>query len=370
MSQLRCLDNRTRPGASVAVAVLIFLGAAAPAQANDGSFYASGDTIHPFKETRVALRKEVLTVARRGKWIHVDVQFEFENPDAEQRKVTTGFVTPFPAGDVALNDQGIRDFTVLMNDRPLAYQLKKHVKGNLAETWEFPEGNYAYLFEAVFQPGRNLVHHTYDIRASSTVEIPYELFYTLTSARSWANGRIDDFTLRIAGDGIDVIALNREQFPGGNFKIVGTGREHRPGARMIEKRFRVFAIKDGVLEIRATNFVPKKNLYVSWMPPILADGGLSARDALYKDLGAMKARLDEDKASSRDLDLLRNAVYAKYGRVFRKPALAAWFAKQFWYFPDPLATDAGIEAKFTRAEQNLLSEIAKLEKLLSGTGGH
>ncbi len=344
---------------------VVLLAAPPDARANDGAIYAHGDTLHPIKETRVALRKEVLTVTRRGEWFHVEVDFDFENPDPAERKVTTGFVTPLPYGDVRADDEGIRDFTVVMNGQPLAWELRKHITSAPSAEWEVPSGNCAYVFTAPFQPGTNHVRHTYDIRAASSVEVRYELMYTLKSARSWANGGIDDFTLRFPVDDLDVIALPRDLFPRATVTFHGLGREHRPGARIFRKRFRVFAVKQGSVELHVSQFIPRENLYAVWMPPLFGGGvGLAPRETLYNELSEAESRLSDGVADARDLSLLRNAVYARHGRVFRKPALAAWFKRQPWYFPDPSATDGEIEKNFSREDQELLSRVAKQEKIV------
>ncbi|MBN8688506.1 MAG: hypothetical protein J0M10_15910 [Chitinophagales bacterium] len=50
------------------------------ALANDGSFYAAGNTLIPLKETIIQMKKEILSLDRKGDWMQVDIYFEFFNP--------------------------------------------------------------------------------------------------------------------------------------------------------------------------------------------------------------------------------------------------------------------------------------------------
>lgn len=50
-------------------------------------------------------------------------------------------------------------------------------------------------------------------------------------------------------------------------------------------------------------------------------------------------REDLIKVSCKDLELMRNEIFARYGRKFENPALKAHFEAQDWYEPDPNYTD-------------------------------
>ncbi|HEX6037376.1 YARHG domain-containing protein [Longimicrobium sp.] len=55
------------------------------------------------------------------------------------------------------------------------------------------------------------------------------------------------------------------------------------------------------------------------------------------------AAVQEDDLSSYgcyELGLLRNAAYARHGRVFEKPEYRDYFARQPWYRPDPAFSDS------------------------------
>ena len=65
--------------------------------ANDGVFYMSGNQLIPVNETQVSLSKEILTIKRVGRMIHIDVDYTFYNP-GKAKKVLMGFEAPMPQG--------------------------------------------------------------------------------------------------------------------------------------------------------------------------------------------------------------------------------------------------------------------------------
>ena len=60
--------------------------------ANDGGFYASGNTLIPLSKTSIELRKEYLNLTFEDNgFLRVDIQFEFFNPGNETELIV-GFV--------------------------------------------------------------------------------------------------------------------------------------------------------------------------------------------------------------------------------------------------------------------------------------
>jgi hypothetical protein len=99
-----------------------------PVIANDGVFYAQGNTLIPLQETQVELRKEVLKFYLVDhNFAKVDVYFEFFNP-GPTKTVTVGFVTPPAEGDIseqAAKKPFISAFTVDVNGRKLPFKIKR-----------------------------------------------------------------------------------------------------------------------------------------------------------------------------------------------------------------------------------------------------
>lgn len=218
-------------------------------RANDGAFYSKGNHLIPITESDIRVQKEILTITRVddtvgwGSMFLVNVYYEFFNP-GEAKDLIVGFEAPSPDGHVTPGDNEymykgdpyINGFQVIMNGKNLSYQIA-HVpykaKGaydydytrrtedyykdgqvqdmsfeqymefvnanfdNPDECWEFYGVLYYYVyhFNAHFEPGVNIIQHTYTSKGSALVMMDYMFDYILTAANRWANNGIDDFTL-------------------------------------------------------------------------------------------------------------------------------------------------------------------------------
>jgi len=168
--------------------------------ANDGVFYATGNTLVPLKENTVSLKKEILNLTRKEGWMQVDIYFEFFNPGPE-KELLVGFVTPPANGDVTDEEAKhpfIKDFMVMSGDELLPYKVAKmeetgfRVQSKLAEGYDF-----VYYFTIRFKKGVNVIRHSYQYRGGGSVEASQDFDYRLTTGTTWANHAIDDFELNI-----------------------------------------------------------------------------------------------------------------------------------------------------------------------------
>lgn len=221
-------------------AMLLVAVATVRGYANDGVYFTSGNFLVPVKETDVAVSKEILTITvGKDGFAHVDVFYEFFNR-GEEKTVTMAFEASSPYNTMEpLRREGghpfIHDFTVMINGKQL-----EHTNGIVATGWvdgvhttdftpldaakwkgygevadsilpyedavynqeldSLTSFAYAYYFPARFQHGKNIVHHTYRYRMSYNVACSFEIPYRLTPATRWANGQVDDFTLRVKSD--------------------------------------------------------------------------------------------------------------------------------------------------------------------------
>lgn len=230
--------------------LLLIVLAALGLNANDGAFYSVGNTLIPITESDIKVQKEILTITRIddtlgwGSRFLVNVYYEFYNP-GEAKDIIVGFEAPSPDGHVSsdvetmyASDPYITGFQVIMNGQNVPWQLA-HVpyryEGNyhfsyerskddyykngqvvdmsleqyeaIMDTiytgddrhyyldWSEYEFYYVYHFNAHFEPGVNIIQHTYVSRGSSLVMMDYMFDYILTAANRWANNGIDDFTL-------------------------------------------------------------------------------------------------------------------------------------------------------------------------------
>jgi len=210
---------------------------AVAAMANDASFYMSGNTLVPIKETDISVAKEILTITiGKDRYAKVDVYYEFYNP-GKAKTLTMAFEADPPSYLGGLQNRDgvhpyIKDFTVTMNDVALTCQNaiveKKYgaqkdfqpldldglIGNETAEDEPLCDANelynekenryirfsYGYFFTAEFKKGLNTVHHTYTYHMNDNVYADYVIDYWLTPATRWAGGKIGDFTLRIKSE--------------------------------------------------------------------------------------------------------------------------------------------------------------------------
>jgi hypothetical protein len=259
--------------------------------ANDGVFYASGDMLFPMKKTSIALRKEVLTITKKGDSMLVDVYFEFENPDTTQ-KLIVGFVTPPGSGDVggadnyAYSDTSseyaeyegepslafVNNFTVTLNEQKLAATAKLLGKSGfkLPKKSFATEYDFVYYFTATFKPGTNKIHHTYWMPMAGSVMEAYTGYYRLTTGTSWANKQIDDFTLNLHVDDNEKFYITRtfrKNKKPADWKIVGKGKITKGWIKYLSvydgadnEPMTFVKLTSGYLQLVAKNFRPEYDL--------------------------------------------------------------------------------------------------------------
>jgi hypothetical protein len=169
--------------------------------ANDGSFYALGNTLIPLKESTVQLKKEILSLERRGNWMQVDIYFEFFNPGPE-KELTVGFVTPPAVGDVKDEEAEhpqVKDFMVMAGNRILPFKIAKMNESGFKVTDKLADGyDFVYYFTIRFAKGITVIRHSYLYRGGVSVEAMADFDYRLTTGTSWAGGVIGDFELNIS----------------------------------------------------------------------------------------------------------------------------------------------------------------------------
>ena len=319
------------------------------ARANDGSFYATGNTLIPLKETTIQLKKEILSLERRGDWMQVDIYFEFFNPGPE-KELTVGFVTPPASGDVTDEEAGhpqVKDFMVMTGDRILPFKIAKmsesgfKVSDKLAVGWDF-----VYYFAVRFGKGITVVRHSYLYRGGSSVEAAAEFYYRLTTGTSWAGGVIGDFELNI-NMGDDSFFAIPASFNNTDVQwtMVGAGRigqvmnfypyEHN------EHKLRMAYIRRGRIQFRQTNFKPARDLTLFflqlnneinlWVAKKEKNDFLDLHTLLFEEHSDSVIR----SLSDFQLRLYRNLNYARAGYAFKDDSLTKAFLKYNWYIPDP-----------------------------------
>jgi hypothetical protein len=269
--------------------LILLLAPASLLLANDGVFYASGDMLFPLNKTTIALRKEVLTITKKGDSMLVDVYFEFENPGKAQT-LLVGFVTPPASGDIGgaenyayldtsseyaeYEGEGSRafvnDFTVVVNGEKLRSTAKLLGKSNfkLPQKHNFAtESDFVYHFIATFKPGLNTIHHTYWMPMSGSVMEEYTGYYRLTTGTSWANKQIDDFTLNLHVDDKEKFYVTRtfsKSKKPADWTIVGKGKLSKGPLKYLSEYdgadnepMTFVKLSSGHVQLKAKNFKPE-----------------------------------------------------------------------------------------------------------------
>ncbi len=277
--------------------------------AQDGVYYTSGSMLVPAEQTDIKLSKEVLTITiEQGEYASVDAYYEFMNGNAP-KQVRMGFEADAPYNTPAkLDHKGlhpyVKDFALVMNDQPIAYtnavvakdfddedgQHTIDFKPLDLKEWKafgevsdqviaFQDGTmhnarldstvyyaYGYVFEADFQPGKNIVRHTYQYRFSNIVGLDFTLPYWLAPAIRWANNRIDDFTLRIIDKRGKGFVLNDELFEGSSF-VAKEGECYQLqqiyNGWDFDEEPHLLATPGSTVEWHAKNFRPTRNMTIN-----------------------------------------------------------------------------------------------------------
>lgn len=288
---------------SFILTLLAILGVAMPCAANDGVFYANGGFLFPVSETDISVKKEILTITvGRDSLAHVDVYYEFMN-GPQPKTVTMAFLANPPCDDFTgipsdCRHPYIYDFKAEMNSQSLTWDNGIVLNGftddeykvdfkfadrNLwrgygevpdsilpypdevynAEADSFSTFSYAYYFTAHFQPGLNIVRHTYTYHMSANMYATYTIPYSLTPAIQWANRQIDDFTLRIKSETPTALCMQDTLFADAPF-VVKDGRAeiHHAVCNYNETKYMVALIDDGTVEWHKEAFRPEQDICI------------------------------------------------------------------------------------------------------------
>lgn len=352
--------------------------------ANDGVFYASGNTLVPLQETQVQLKKEILKFfVVDHEFMNVEVDFEFYNP-GKARTLTVGFVTPPADGDVSEEEQKhpfISNFTVNVNGRIISYKIKKMSQTSFKMGDAEREGNdFVYYFPVTFKKGLNKIRHTYRFRGASGVELQRDFDYQITTGKRWANKQIDDFELQIHLDnGIFAIPASfRSDAKLAGWRIVGDGTiedgtrqwffEDAPRVRMVH-------LNKGYLLLKEKNFKPDTDIFfgeynwgANWVS-IWCDFAQECVEAeslekvvKFFNLRPYEGYEDEDFTGlgKKELKYARNYFYAVRGLSFKDAELKNFYAQFFWYKPNESVRAENI--RLSGAESAFLAKIKRFEE--------
>lgn len=324
---------------------------------NDWDFYFTGKQIVPFEISETAIKKEIIKINIEGKEAVVNVKFIFDSPTKSKKMI--GFVAPTikntaTPGKDKLN---VRNFETKVNRKKVDSNIEKLdyflKKGIMSEdrlkkyTDEEYLDNYVYYFNADFVKGENVVEHSYK------GDYIYDFEYVLTTISKWKNKKVDDFEL-IIEPGNKFVQLqysfwNDEEMI--NWEIVGEGKLTVITPEMAEKAEGSFGqkineniyarLKNGYIRYKAENFAPDKDFYMKYIENIeqMEDelprekvGNYIFTDKLFM-IAAYGNEKEMRKLSNKDLDIVKNYLYAIAGYDFSKNQLKDYFSKFVWYVP-------------------------------------
>jgi hypothetical protein len=326
------------------------LALAPAALANDGVYGGSGTLPMPLTTTEIAMVEEHVVLrwdSKRKAW-NVRCEFVFENTSREPVALTVGF--PFPVVDAQGGDvsapEGQRPAEP---DRPLVWNFRTQVDGRSVRAREartitnpaLPDVSYefAYLWDVSFPPQRRVrVRNTYQHGISAVADGTQWAAYALKTGTLWKGGRIGRSRIEVIVEDRR-LALCPPEYGGGAARVLPDGGVARNTPKGVEVRWDL------------ADFEPKDDVSVCLM-----DLDARARSSFWeleqRDLSAL---------SLAELRLARNGIYAAHGYRFRDRALAAHFAQQWWYRPDPRFK----AAKLSPEERALVSRIKAAEKALA-----
>lgn len=353
-------------------------------KANDGAFYSYGNTLIPITESDIKVQKEILTITRVddktgwGSCFLVNVYYEFYNP-GDAKDIIVGFEAPSPDGHVSsdvetmyASNPYITGFQVIMNGQNIPWQLA-HVpykyegryqfsyemnkddyykNGQVVDMpleqyeaimdtiytgddryyytdWSGYEFYYVYHFNAHFEPGVNIIQHTYVSKGESLVMMDYIFSYILTAANRWANNGIDDFTLIVdVGERTTfwcgVGGVNAEEWT-----YSGKGKDGENGHHL----------QSGTFVLHKENFHPEGEFGIRKVDGYYFEGDDLSLDVIkeryFNFNDNIVQSLKELELSKDERKILKNLPYAYRGMVFKNKKLREFFESTEWYIPDP-----------------------------------
>lgn len=363
--------------------LLLLVVAVQQVQANDGVFYATGNTLIPMKETTIKLKKEILNLERKGDWMQVDIYFEFFNPGPE-KELTVGFVTPPADGDVSEEEAKhpqVKDFMVMVGDKLLPYKVARMEETGFKVNSKLANGfDFVYHFTIRFANGITIIRHSYLYKGGGSVEAAHDFDYRLTTGTTWANSGIDDFELNInmGDDSYFSVPASFGTAPA-PWQVAGIGRITKniftvPYMAEDGGKLKMVCLRRGKLQLRVANFKPTEDLSIAfwqlhnevnmWCDKTVKNEFANMMELVWGD--SVEAAVS--KLTDTELRLYRNLNYARMGYDFKDEGLKKVFSKFNWYIPDPSLKLENVKDYYiTKELMQLITAEEKRRKIKTDT---
>ena len=303
--------------------------------ANDSEYGMEGNQLVPLVESNISIKKEVLTIKEADSGLDVLVEYTFFNPN-KRKKVMVGFEAPNPDEEQYETKPldkhpNMESFSVKLNGKKLTYKIKSVDDG------------YVYYFDAVFKEGINHLTHHYKYMPSGSVYVRHQIDYLLSPASRWANGIIEDFTLKIdLGDFVDFVIAKEFFESGKEWRVDGVTKE-----TIFDAQYPEYSDDDSV---PATQFYAKTSPVIFKKKNFKIEGELhliSWRNGVNHDVSIFDYRKDKlpflltsyleetfpiDASSYK---IFKNLPYARRGYVFNNKLVQKYYETLDWYKRNP-----------------------------------
>lgn len=312
--------------------MVIFLGYTTHLYANDTAFGGSGSLPIPISQPDIQMVNERIIISGRklnhaamnGSW-NYHCTFTFQNTRNEAVAITMGFPFPVNTGmsEVALPDKRqssegkalVYDFKVKIDNQPVTAKPQK-IAANPDKGLYYED---AYLWDMTFSPLQTVtIQHDYETGATYDVMGFHWVSYVLKTGSLWQNNTIGHTTLEVIPNTptrlcseIDPKSDYLQPTPPG-MTITGEGKTRKYSWNLSH-----FNPSD---DLSLCLYTGKSYVRYQIILPYLQDE--HALDKLRR-------------LSPQQLRILRNTVFAQYGRVFTSPKLRQYFEKQWWYEANP-----------------------------------
>ncbi|KTD35358.1 hypothetical protein Lmor_0805 [Legionella moravica] len=324
--------------------------------ANDTAFGGEGSLPIPISQPDIKMVNEVIIITGKnldnsqmnGSW-HYSCDFNFQNTLNEQLNVSMGF--PFPVYNEESSAIALPEGQKTGQGQPLVYDFQVLVDGITVSAHKEKiapnrdKGLYydeAYLWTTVFPPLSSVrIQHDYDTGATFDVMGYHWVAYVLKTGALWHNQTIGHTRVEVIPNTptrlCSEIDGNKEYLkttPAG-MTIRGTG-----------------ANRNYVWDL--PQFHPEEDLSLCLFTP----KSFVRYKLIYPILNSENPVIELSKMTSSQLRLLRNSVFAQYGRPFNSSDLQHYFNQQWWYELNPDYSDSML----TDEDKKLLSFIKQIHE--------
>jgi len=318
------------------------------ALANDTAVGGSGSSPMPITENNVKMKSEHIVISGRdinnknmhGAW-EITGDYVFENTTDKPLNFKMGFPLPileseemvaYPAGHPAkVGDPMVYDFTITINGQPTPVS-QEQLMANDEKHLDYKQ---AYTWDVSFAPHEILnIHHHYLTGVTINVMGYTPVNYVFKTGGLWQEGLIGDAKIEIR--------------PNTPTKL----------CHEVDKRYQEYAKTTP----SAPTILANKNQriytwhFTRWHPTddldvcLITGRNFVHYNIVYPILQASpNEKTGYQKMSSHALQILRNTIYAQYGRTFSDPTLQSYFNKQWWYQPNTAYSDTDLSPEDKQA---------------------